>query len=168
MRSGALLTLCCAPYLFSLLLLLLLPDATASSSSAVHVFSRASGWGLSPASNLAPAARGAADLPSVTVAILQLQLTHVVVRRLRSDAADTDSFRIATTTCRGSIRDLVECSELELHSPLDSAAFDLNDLLLQVAGNASPYGCSHVLFSFSSPSPLSYFLSGPHFIACRS
>lgn len=139
MNGVGLLTLCCI-HLF----LLLLPFTAASSP--LHVFSHASGWSLSSSSP-------PPHLPSATVAFLQLQHTRVFVRRIDVDS-DAGTFQITAASCGGAVHS-AECSGAEIvHqmvSPLNVAAFDLSPLLYEVAGNASPYGCSHVMVV---PSPL--------------
>lgn len=120
-------------------LFLLLPPFTTASST-LHVFSHASGWSLSSTSP-------SPHLPSATVAFLQLQHTRVYVRRIDA-APDAGTFQIKAASCGGAVHSAV-CSGAEMvhemASPLNVAAFDLSPLLYEVAGNASPYGCSHVM-----------------------
>jgi hypothetical protein len=130
----------CGPSLL-LLLLLLLPFASAGS---VHMYSHSSGWSLTPSSHSAAVVDHS---PISIIAFLQFHRVHIVVRR--ADAApDAESFRISAAACAGSGGDHAECfgpqSVYELAPKLSSAASDLDDLLLAVAGSASPYGCSHV------------------------
>ena len=125
------------------LCILFLPLAAAAASSLL-VFSPASGWTHAPA----PTSHTLAHLPSATIAVLNLERARVVVRRVDA-VGDAAAFNIAAAACGASGDELAECTEPatahELSAPSGSAASDLEPLLLAVASDASPYGCSHVV-----------------------